>query len=747
MVERQATISPRNSERSRRWPYTVWSGGLLAVKLTAAVSVAAGALDRGWNWLAAIAGVLAAIVYRQASTTYRDWAVGPNAAATAGQLVWCSVIGSVACTGGAAVLEHASDQNSRLLAAFGIAVFVTGLMPIMHAIRSEPAKGSERHWSEVATSWGLNIGFAFVALAPGLLILGTPVVVALGLPSAWIASVAVNRASDAAWYRSFLGLFAGIGFLAIVLFLELGSPGDNVALLVALLAIALGMVDALSAPVRRSVQRYEWSPTRVGVALALGAAALGVAIYLRVDKLPHTDWWIVPLVAVAAFAFGVSFIRHGQGIAVIVVLAALTLWVVADRDDPAPPTASPNGTGTIVALGDSYASGEGAKLFFPGTNVTGGNDCRRSSDAYGYRVAAALDRRLVFLSCSGALGNQIWEKGQISGPQDAAVVGTRPQLDNDLPPGTPDLVLISIGGNDALFGAIGRGCAVPGSCTEIKDVFDGNLDRVGPIVATSLEHVSLRFRDSRVVVVPYPQMLPMWAATDPPSPPHKCPGVPLDPAELGYLHTFVAGLDEQVEWGVSEANRRVALEAPDVRPEHPNIAYFAGATRAYTGHEICNETGTKPAVNVFVLAPTDANGLFDRLVPTNWMHDNFHPNQVGQDLMATSLTAWIRSHVPGFGSAQTFRATEHVERPKLHQQDPDCTNRETCKNKANHWSTGKVIDATRSVLIPILILIGLGWSLAAIRRIGRPRRAGGPRAAAPDDEPDRAIAGTVGGDA
>ena len=185
------------------------------------------------------------------------------------------------------------------------------------------------------------------------------------------------------------------------------------------------MADALSAPVRGLARRNDWSTKRFAFAVTLAAAALGVAVCLRVTALEHASWWIAALVAVGAFAFGDSFIRHGQGLLVLAVLASVTLWVIADRDDHSPPEAISHGTGTIVALGDSYASGEGARLFFPGTDVTGGNNCRRSSNGYAYRGAQALGQRLVFLACSGALSDQIWNTGQIRGPQEAAVVGRR----------------------------------------------------------------------------------------------------------------------------------------------------------------------------------------------------------------------------------------------------------------------------------------------------------------------------------
>ena len=50
------------------------------------------------------------------------------------------------------------------------------------------------------------------------------------------------------------------------------------------------------------------------------------------------------------------------------------------------------------------------------------------------------------------------------------VPGELPQIDN-LPQDTSDIrvVLVSIGGNDALFGDIGLACVLPGSCNAFRE--------------------------------------------------------------------------------------------------------------------------------------------------------------------------------------------------------------------------------------------------------------------------------------
>ena len=504
-----------------------------------------------------------------------------------------------------------------------------------------------------------------------------------------------------------------LGLAAVVSgvwFLRVSDPGSHVPLVAGLLLICLGCIDAVSAPVRRQ-HRVPWSTTRVRVAVALVAAAIVAAVLMRAAVLENVAALVAAVVLLICFGFGGSYVRRGQGLAVLAVLGALTLWVIVDRDDSALRDPTPNARGTVVALGDSYASGEGADAFFAGTNVQEGNQCRRTSGAYGYQVARTFNRHLEFFACSGALANQVWDKPQVTAGSAGDAIGTRPQLDNPVR-STPDLVLISIGGNDALFGSVGRGCALPGSCVDIKHIFDGNLADVRKKVAIALTKVSERFPRSPILVVPYPQMLPT-----PPAPGEKrrrgdCDGVPLGGAELDYLHGFVAHLDEQVERAVTLANAAPGSAA--------NIAYFADGEEAYLGHRVCGPGNGDSAVNTLALGPTEATSLFDRLVPTSWNHNSFHPKSLGHDLLTRALVPWIRENVPGFGDATEFPVTLEARAKPAPEEPGTCESREKCKGEVDDWSTGKTIEAIRSVF-PYAVLLGLfGWLLAAVRRLPVP---------------------------
>lgn len=192
------------------------------------------------------------------------------------------------------------------------------------------------------------------------------------------------------------------------------------------------------------------------------------------------------------------------------------------------PVAAVEGTKLHVALGDSYASGEGAaypvedrcgglrRAYIEGT-ATEGNHCHRSLSAYPYQLWALLEEddpswRLDQRACSGANTHHFAEAqtdffGRGDGP---------PGNPAQLPRGEvlrADLVTITMAGNDAGFGSIVRDCLVNiyvGSvapwCSPVRD----------PLVAHQLDGIWERYRESferiespRVLMAGYPLPFPM----------------------------------------------------------------------------------------------------------------------------------------------------------------------------------------------------------------------------------------------
>jgi len=91
---------------------------------------------------------------------------------------------------------------------------------------------------------------------------------------------------------------------------------------------------------------------------------------------------------------------------------------------------------TYVALGDSVAAGAG----LPTTDAI----CARSLQAYPNYVATNLGTSVTSLACSGAKIDEGLYGSQVRGGSTLA-----PQIDQALSAGTPDLMTITIGANDA----------------------------------------------------------------------------------------------------------------------------------------------------------------------------------------------------------------------------------------------------------------------------------------------------------
>ena len=157
-------------------------------------------------------------------------------------------------------------------------------------------------------------------------------------------------------------------------------------------------------------------------------------------------------------------------------------------------------TGEYVALGDSYAAGEGLRPFeaFTGDNRGElGNSCHRSQLAYSQllRFEAPVPATR-FVACSGAVISDIF-KPYLTGE---AGDDDRLAVPEQVPAGVRrdvGLVTISIGGNDAVFSAIVRHCFFEENCLEKQftpppDDLDRAVDLPDPLPLDDWADVVLR---------------------------------------------------------------------------------------------------------------------------------------------------------------------------------------------------------------------------------------------------------------
>ncbi len=145
-----------------------------------------------------------------------------------------------------------------------------------------------------------------------------------------------------------------------------------------------------------------------------------------------------------------------------------------------------------VALGDSYSSGVGTRVFYEESG-----SCKRSPDAYGPKIAAAKGYTLSFQACSGAKSPEVNEKqlGTLSA--------------------STALVTITIGGNDAGFSNVIINCALyyftcGGAINEANEFIAKKLPA---LLETTYTDIRSKATSAEVIVLGYPKLFTKEGAT------------------------------------------------------------------------------------------------------------------------------------------------------------------------------------------------------------------------------------------
>ena len=256
-------------------------------------------------------------------------------------------------------------------------------------------------------------------------------------------------------------------------------------------------------------------------------------------------------------------------------------------------------SGPFVALGDSFAAGD----LIPSSPTGTPAGCLRSSHDYGADAAAALGMTFINATCTGAT------TADMTRPQ-SVLLGTNPPQLSVLAP-DDSVVTLTIGGDDIGFLGILETCA----SLSLTDPFGhpcqqrytaGGTDRLlaavsatAPKVAAVLQQIRVRAPHARVLLAGYPDILPSTG--------DGCwPLVPFAFGDVPYLR----GIELAV-------NQMLASTAA------ANGVTFVDTYTATIGHDACASPGVK-----------DVEGL----VPTSPAYP-FHPNQVGQQVMAGQVLA------------------------------------------------------------------------------------------------------------
>lgn len=521
------------------------------------------------------------------------------------------LLGIAGLVAGAIVVAVAIAIESPLLAIIGMVVVLVALL----AINAWLLEGSRRNHTLL-----LVVGLILLAVAPILVWVGDGVD-ALSLAAAvpWVLGLVLFKVGLPPWIDAdrlsrrlavSINSVLATGLGVLLLFLSSRSFNEG-----ALLFGVMASVSGLSA-LGIATARYEPKFRQALLVLIAGLAVIAVGAVIT-NNIVGLEL-VTILVAVVISAIGAWFVFRGEALIAMLLLGFVLGWVLVDRTSEIALDPTPESDLTILSVGDSYISGEGAARFFPGTNVVGpnGNQCRRAPTAYPYLVAERLDAGLVFLACSGAKSTDMDDEGQLPEPL-PDVAGGEDQLQrlrtahaaeiDDL-----DLVLVSIGGNDVGFGTIIKACLLPQSCAipELNEPWLRNVAETRQqLVGTYRTVKSIVGDDTPIVAVLYPTIV----APDP-----SC-SLAIGADEIEFVGRFTAALNDTVRDAAAEAG----------------INVFEGSIDAFDGRLLCD---ADPATNFFHLAPTEGP-IADTLLPSNWVHGTLHPRADGHELIADRLVS------------------------------------------------------------------------------------------------------------
>lgn len=288
-----------------------------------------------------------------------------------------------------------------------------------------------------------------------------------------------------------------------------------------------------------------------------------------------------------------------------------------------------------LALGDSFSSGEGAYNYRPETDIDT-NHCHQSYDSYGYRLQQAIPDISSFKSvtCSGAKVKDIiltypkesdYNTGdpQAHGMPDA---NSNINIENNFLPGyrlqkkfieknKPQIVTMSIGGNDIGFSDILKKCVVSLSDSTCYSTYEQRKELVSivngiypKLLETYRQLKAGAAQDAKIYIVGYPQIAKANG--------NCANNVHFNNDEIIFSNQLVTYLNSVIKMAADHAGVR-----------------YVDVEQALTGYRLCETASSKVAVHG--LSMSDSKRLIDEKEPA--ARESYHPNKLGQQLLANAV--------------------------------------------------------------------------------------------------------------
>ena len=325
-----------------------------------------------------------------------------------------------------------------------------------------------------------------------------------------------------------------------------------------------------------------------------------------------------------------------------VVATAAAVLVLAPAATAAAQDVAP---ASYAALGDSFASGEGATpdMYLPGTSfpdpATAGRSsigCHRSSTSWAFKAQVRLGSpALTFVACSGA------NIADLTAPNDQfATVGEVEPPQIDAVTSATTVATLSVGGNDAALEQVlrecvyrpedtgGAGCRRAGS--HARRIAAAGLRGLGARLADAYVAIAARMAPGgRLLVVGYPRLFAPAEAAYRPDPsvggapacrigisPFRTP-IRVTQADARFLNRVTEDVDARIAAAAAQAEARLRGQGA------PGAVAYVPSDPAFRSHRLCSPS---PWVNGVQLTATG--------VPKR---TSLHPNAKGQAAYARAL--------------------------------------------------------------------------------------------------------------
>ncbi|WP_007025938.1 GDSL-type esterase/lipase family protein [Saccharomonospora iraqiensis] len=322
----------------------------------------------------------------------------------------------------------------------------------------------------------------------------------------------------------------------------------------------------------------------------------------------------------------------GAALAGVLVLVAVFVLVIPGDEEPAE-RPGPPGTGplTVVSLGDSTLSGEGAGDYTAATDGADGNWCHRSPHAMVHRLDLPGVTESVNLACSGAPSGHValGDVAQYTEPSQAR------QLRDLLDTHRVAAVVVALGANDdPQFSRLISECFTSwfldrgAPCSEeIKADWPSRLEAMVPKVESALGDVRTVLSEAGYSDDDYELVLQSYASPIGPDIPESLRNLDGCPFRTKDL-TWVSGPGSA---SLSEA-LRTAADGADAR--------FLDLSRAGRGHEACSGGGD-PSSEWFTRFTVAWDDLDDERRFSHALQESFHPNARGHAQVARCMSEFL----------------------------------------------------------------------------------------------------------